>query len=70
MQDLTCQLTYTVYPSPPDLPSLLDLEGVLGAQLHHYQDCPARQVRDCVVLAYSRRALQLYRRAVVGGGQA
>ena len=69
MTELTCQLVHTVYPRPPHLPSLVDTEGALNTPLHHYESCPARMVRDCLVLSHSRRVLADYWAAVMRAAQ-
>ena len=67
--ELTCQLLHTVYPTPPHLPALVDTEGVLNTPLHHYESCPARMVRDCVVISHTSRVLAAYRDIVLGAEQ-
>ena len=69
MTELTCQLLHTVYPTPQHLHALVDTEGALNTPLHHYSACPARMVRDCVVISHLGRVLAEYRAAVLRAAQ-
>ena len=69
MTELTCQLLHTVYPTPQHLHALVDTEGALNTPIHRYEPCPARMVRDCVVLSHTRRVLAAYRAAVMRAEQ-
>ena len=60
--ELTCRLLHTVFPSSPQLANLVPLDEILETPLHHYPECPARKVRDCVVLAHTRNLLENYKR--------
>ena len=63
--ELTCRLIHTVFPSSPQLANLVPLEEILETPLHHYSACPARKVRDCVVLAHTRNLLENYKRLLL-----
>ena len=64
MTEVTCQVLHTVFPSAPVLGHHVEVEGILGAPLHHYTACPARKVRDCLVLARARDTLADFRAAL------
>ena len=62
--EVTCQVLHTVFPAAPVLGRQVEVEDLLRAPLHHYTACPARMVRDCLVLARARATLAQFRAAL------
>ena len=50
-------------------PTRQPVHPTLNTPLHHYESCPARMVRDCVVISHTRRVLAAYRAIVLGAEQ-
>jgi hypothetical protein len=59
--ELTCQLVHVALPA---LAVQADVEETLETPLHHYSACPARMVRDCVVLGHARSLLAAFQAVI------